>query len=272
MENKIGEIQSDITLDDLKMLIKCRYKRGDRGLMAIGILYLIAAMAKYIYMHFVGFTSHPYGFLILGFFILFSFLSTGKKHKQLYEKLQEIGEISNHYEFYEDYFIKSNETTTVKVYYDKIEEIYEDKKFIACFTEMERNMLFRKDDCTELILEKMRNAITPKKKSKLKRHKIKGDILFAVIAIPIIIYIILTLAMGILIGIKKADYPYATYDSFAACAKAGYVEDVVVHNKKISFKFTKDGRDEYYNVSVKDNKDEAIEILDENGIDWEYAE
>ena len=68
--------------------------------------------------------------------------------------------------------------------------IYEDENFIACFTEMERNMLFRKDDCSELMLEKMRNAITPKKKSKLKRHKIKGDILFAVIAIPIIIYII----------------------------------------------------------------------------------
>lgn len=268
MENKIGEIQSDITLDDLKMLIKCRYKHGDRCLMALGILYLIAAMAKYIYMHFVGFTSHPYGYLMLGFFILFSFLSTGKKHKQLYTKLQENGETSNHYEFYEDYFIKSNETTTVKVYYDKIEEIYEDKKFIACFTEIGRNMLFRKDDCTERILEKMRNAITPKKKSKLKRHRIKGDILFSVLAIPPILLIILT----IIVGIRKADYPYATYDSFAACAKAGYVEDVVVHNKKISFKFTKDGRDEYYNVSVKDNKDEAIEILDENGIDWEYAE
>lgn len=69
MENKIGEIQSDITLDDLKMLIKCRYKRGDRGLMAIGILFLLAAMADYIYMHFVGFTSHPYEFIIFALFI-----------------------------------------------------------------------------------------------------------------------------------------------------------------------------------------------------------
>lgn len=267
MENKIGEIQSDMTSEDLKTLIKCRYKHGDRCMMAIGILYLIAAIAKYIYMYFVGFTTHPYAFLFVGFFIIFSFLSTGKKHKQLYNKLQENGETSNHYEFYEDYIVKSNETTTVKVYYDKIDEIYEDEKFIACFTEMGRNMLFRKDDCTELMLEKMRSAITAKKKSKLKHHRIKGDILFSVIAIPPVIFVILT----IIVGIRKADYPYATYDSFAACVKAGYVDDVVVHNKKISFKFTKDGRDEYYNVSVKDNKDEAIEMLDKNDVDWDYS-
>lgn len=262
MENKLGEVESNISFDEYKLAVKCRYKHGDRCLIIIAFFYILAGIIMGVYAP--GSTYAKYIFIIFGSFILWLYLVSGKRIKSNYKLLQNNGENKNHYDFFDNYIFKNNETNTSKIYYDKINEIYEDSENIICFIEMNRILFLKKQDCTEQILEKLRDTITEEKKSKLKRHKRKGNIFFVLQSLGIVIVTILAINFGK----AKPDYPYATYESFVRCAEGGYVDDVTVYKNRFTFKYTGYDKDKYYNVAIKGNKDELMGLLDELNIDW----
>lgn len=127
-------------------------------------------------------------FLIIGTFILMAFFFSVRNIKKAYRVLQENRGNINHYVFYEDHIFRDNEISTSKIYYNKISEVFEDNEYIICFTEISKMTIFKKTDCSELILNKLRDTITEEKRSKQKLHKIKGNIAFILLGlIPIII-------------------------------------------------------------------------------------
>ena len=127
-------------------------------------------------------------FLIIGTFILMAFFFSARNIKKAYSVLQENKGNINHYVFYEDHIFRDNETSTSKIYYNKINEVFEDSEYIICFTDINKMMIFKKTDCSEMLLKKLRDTITEEKRSKQKLHKIKGNITFILLGlIPIII-------------------------------------------------------------------------------------
>lgn len=95
---------------------------------------------------------------------------------------------TNRYVFYDDHIFRDHETSTSKIYYDKISEVYEDSEYIICFTEINKMMIFKKNDCSEPILNKLRDTVTEEKRSEQKLHNMKGNIVFILLGlIPIIV-------------------------------------------------------------------------------------
>ena len=117
-----------------------------------------------------------------------SFFFSARNIKNSYRVLQENRGNINHYVFYDDHIFRDNETSTSKIYYNKINEVYEDSEYIICFIEINKMMIFKKTDCSELILNRLRDTVTEEKRSKQKRHRMKGNITFFLLGlIPIIV-------------------------------------------------------------------------------------
>ena len=186
MENKIGEIKSNISYEEYKLGVKCRYKQGDKCILMIAVIYILSSIM--IKAFFPIFDSWGTLFLIIGTFILMAFFFSARNIKKAYSVLQENKGNINHYVFYEDHIFRDNETSTSKIYYNKINEVFEDSEYIICFTDINKMMIFKKTDCSEMLLNKLRDTITEEKRSKQKLHKIKGNITFILLGlIPIII-------------------------------------------------------------------------------------
>lgn len=268
MENKIGEIESFISLEEYKKAVKCRYKTGDKFAVTMGLLFLICGIIMPTSANDYFWLIIKVFFIFFGSLILYAFLRQGKTIKSNYKLLEENGENTNRYEFYDDYIFRSNVNSTSKVTYDKFIDCVEDDEYIVCFTELNRFMMFKKYDCSEEILEKLRSIMTEEKKLKKKRRKRKGNISF----VAIIIYIILSTSAAFYFNNynNKPDYPYATYESFIKCAEGGYVDNVVIYKNKLSFAYTGYDEDKYYYVEIKGNKDEVIEQLNKLDINWSY--
>lgn len=186
MENKIGEIKSDISYEEYKLGVKCRYKQGDKCILMIAVIYILSSIMIKAFSQ--NFDSWGTLFLIIGTFILMAFFFSARNTKKAYSVLQENKGNINHYVFYEDHIFRDNETSTSKIYYNKINEVFEDSEYIICFTDINKMMIFKKTDCSEMLLNKLRDTITEEKRSKQKLHKIKGNITFILLGlIPIII-------------------------------------------------------------------------------------
>ena len=186
MENKIGEIKSNISYEEYKLGVKCRYKQGDKCILMIAVIYILSSIM--IKAFFPIFDSWGTLFLIIGTFIIMAFFFSARNIKKAYSVLQENKGNINHYVFYEDHIFRDNETSTSKIYYNKINEVFEDSEYIICFTDINKMMIFKKTDCSEMLLNKLRDTITEEKRSKQKLHKIKGNITFILLGlIPIII-------------------------------------------------------------------------------------
>ena len=186
MENKIGEIKSDISYEEYKLGVKCRYKQGDKCILMIAVIYILSSIMIKAFSPI--FDSWGTLFLIIGTFILMAFFFSARNIKKAYSVLQENKGNINHYVFYEDHIFRDNETSTSKIYYNKINEVFEDSEYIICFTDINKMMIFKKTDCSEMLLKKLRDTITEEKRSKQKLHKIKGNITFILLGlIPIII-------------------------------------------------------------------------------------
>ena len=189
MENKIGEIESNVSYEEYKLGVKCRYKHGDKCILIIAIIYVLSSIIIKV----VAPILDSWGtlFLIIGTFILMAFFFSVRNIKKAYRVLQENKGNINHYVFYDDHIFRDNETSTSKICYNKISEIFEDSEYIICFTEINKMMIFKKADCSELILKKLRDTITEEKISKQKLHKIKGNSTFILLGlIPIIITVL----------------------------------------------------------------------------------
>jgi hypothetical protein len=120
-----------------------------------------------------------------------SFFSSARNRKKAYRVLQENRGNTNHYIFYDDHIFRENETSTSKIDYNKISDVFEDSEYIICFTEINKMMIFKKSDCSELILNKLRDTITEEKRLQQKRHRMKGNIVFIILGlIPIIIAVL----------------------------------------------------------------------------------
>ncbi|MCR5816228.1 MAG: YcxB family protein [Ruminococcus sp.] len=186
MENKIGEIESNISYEEYKLGVKCRNKHGDTCIIIIAIIYILSSiMIKVLN---PVFNSWSTLLLIIGTFILMGFIFLARNIKKAYKVLQENKSNINHYIFYDDHIFRDNETSTSKIYYNKISEVFEDGKYIICFTEINKMMIFKKTDCSEPILNKLRDTITEEKRTKQKQHKNKGNIAFILLGlIPIIV-------------------------------------------------------------------------------------
>ncbi len=186
MENKIGEIKSDISYEEYKLGVKCRYKQGDKCILMIAVIYILSSIMIKAFSPI--FDSWGTLFLIIGTFILMAFFFSARNIKKAYSVLQENKGNINHYVFYEDHIFRDNETSTSKIYYNKINEVFEDSEYIICFTDINKMMIFKKTDCSEMLLNKLRDTITEEKRLKQKLHKIKGNITFILLGlIPIII-------------------------------------------------------------------------------------
>lgn len=186
MENKIGEIKSDISYEEYKLGVKCRYKQGDKCILMIAVIYILSSIMIKAFSPI--FDSWGTLFLIIGTFILMAFFFSARNIKKAYSVLQKNKGNINHYVFYEDHIFRDNETSTSKIYYNKINEVFEDSEYIICFTDINKMMIFKKTDCSEMLLNKLRDTITEEKRSKQKLHKIKGNITFILLGlIPIII-------------------------------------------------------------------------------------
>ena len=186
MENKIGEIESNVSYEEYKLGVKCRYKHGDKCILIIAIIYVLS----YIIISIIAPIFDSWGtlFLIIGTFIFVAFFFSARNIKKAYKVLQENKGNINHYIFYDDHIFRDNETSTSKINYNKISEVFEDSKYIICFAEINKMMIFKKTDCSELLLNKLRDTITEEKRSKQKLHKIKGNIAFIFLGlIPIIV-------------------------------------------------------------------------------------
>ena len=44
MENKIGEIESNVSYEEYKLGVKCRYKHGDKCILIIAIIYVLSSI------------------------------------------------------------------------------------------------------------------------------------------------------------------------------------------------------------------------------------
>lgn len=186
MENKIGEIKSNISYEEYKLGVKYRYKQGDKCILMIAVIYILSSIMIKAFSPI--FDSWGTLFLIIGTFILMAFFFSARNIKKAYSVLQENKGNINHYVFYEDHIFRDNETSTSKIYYNKINEVFEDSEYIICFTDINKMMIFKKTDCSEMLLNKLRDTITEEKRSKQKLHKIKGNITFILLGlIPIII-------------------------------------------------------------------------------------
>ena len=186
MENKIGEIESNVSYEEYKLGVKCRYKHGDKCILIIAVIYVLSSIIINVFAPI--FVSLGNLFLIIGTFIIMAFFFSARNTKKAYRVLQENRGNINHYIFYDDHIFRDNETSTSKIYYNKISEVFENSEYIICFTEINKMMIFKKADCSELILNKLRDTITEEKRSKQKLHKIKGNIAFILLGlIPIIV-------------------------------------------------------------------------------------
>ena len=186
MENKIGEIKSNISYEEYKLGVKYRYKQGDKCILMIAVIYILSSIMIKAFSPI--FDSWGTLFLIIGTFILMAFFFSARNIKKAYSVLQENKGNINHYVFYEDHIFRDNETSTSKIYYNKINEVFEDSEYIICFTDINKMMIFKKTDCSEMLLNKLRDTITEEKRLKQKLHKIKGNITFILLGlIPIII-------------------------------------------------------------------------------------
>ena len=189
MENKIGEIESNVSYEEYKLGVKCRYKHGDKCILIIAIIYVLSSIIIKVVAQILD--SWGTLFLIIGTFILMAFFFSVRNIKRAYRVLQENKGNINHYVFYDDHIFRDNETSASKICYNKISEIFEDSEYIICFTEINKMMIFKKADCSELILKKLRDTITEEKISKQKLHKIKGNSTFILLGlIPIIITVL----------------------------------------------------------------------------------
>ena len=186
MENKIGEIESNISYEEYKLGVKCRYKHGDKFILIIAAVYILSSIMIRIFNP--VFDSWSILLLTIGTFILAAFFLSLQNIKKAYRVLQENKSNINHYDFYDDHIFRGNETSTSKIDYNKISEVFEDSEYIVCFTEINKMMIFKKADCSEPILNKLRDTITEEKRSKQKQHKNKGNIAFILLGlIPIIV-------------------------------------------------------------------------------------
>lgn len=185
MENKIGEIESNVSYEEYKLGVKCRYKHSDKCILIIAIIYVLSSVIINVFAP----TSSSWGipFLITGTFILMSFFFSARNIKNSYRVLQENRGNINHYVFYDDHIFRDNETSTSKIYYNKINEVYEDSEYIICFTEINKMMIFKKTDCSELILNRLRDTVTEEKRSKQKLHRMKGNLTFFLLGLITII-------------------------------------------------------------------------------------
>ena len=189
MENKIGEIESNISYEEFKLGIKCRYKHGDKCIIIIAVIYILSSIIISFFAP--SFDSWGNFFLIFGTFIFMSFFFSARNIKNGYKALQENRGNINHYVFYDDHIFRDNETSTSKIYYSKISEVFENSEYIICFTEINKMMIFKKTDCSEPILKKLSDTIPEEKRSNQKQHKIKSNITFVLLGlIPIIITIL----------------------------------------------------------------------------------
>ena len=191
MENKIGEIKSNISYEEYKLGVKYRYKQGDKCILMIAVIYILSSIMIKAFSPI--FDSWGTLFLIIGTFILMAFFFSARNIKKAYSVLQENKGNINHYVFYEDHIFRDNETSTSKIYYNKINEVFEDSEYIICFTDINKMMIFKKTDCSEMLLNKLRDTITEEKRLKQKLHKIKGNITF--ILLGLILIIIISLAV-----------------------------------------------------------------------------
>lgn len=186
MENKIGEIESNISYEEYKLGVRCRYKHGDKCILIIAVIYVLSSVIIRAFAPSFDFWATL--FLIWGTFILVSFFFSGRNIKKAYRVLQENRCNTNRYVFYDDHIFRDHETSTSKIYYNKISEVYEDSEYIICFTEINKMMIFKKTDCSEPILNKLRETVTEEKRSKQKLHNMKGNIVFILLGlIPIIV-------------------------------------------------------------------------------------
>ena len=189
MEYKIGEIDSNISYEEYKLGVKCRYQHGDKCILIIAVIYVLSSFIISVFAPIFA----PWGnvFLILGIFIFMSFFFSARNRKKAYRVLQENRGNTNHYIFYDDYIFRDNETSTSKTDYNKISEVYEDSEYMICFTEINQMMIFKKTDCSERILNKLRDTITEEKRLQQKLHRMKGNIVFIILGlIPIMIAVL----------------------------------------------------------------------------------
>ena len=80
MENKIGEIKSNISYEEYKLGVKYRYKQGDKCILMIAVIYILSSIMIKAFSPI--FDSWGTLFLIIGTFILMAFFYFGTKYKK----------------------------------------------------------------------------------------------------------------------------------------------------------------------------------------------
>ena len=118
MENKIGEIESNVSYEEYNLGVKCRYKHGDKCILIIAFVYVLSSIIIRVLAPI--FDSWSTLFLIIGTFILMAFFFSARNIKKTYRVLRENRSNINHYIFYDDHIFRDNETSTSKIFYNKI--------------------------------------------------------------------------------------------------------------------------------------------------------
>ena len=106
MENKIGEIESNVSYEEYKLGVKCRYKHGDKCILIIAVIYVLSSIIINVFAPI--FDSLGNLFLIIGTFIIMAFFFSARNTKKAYRVLQENRGNINHYIFYNDHIFLYN--------------------------------------------------------------------------------------------------------------------------------------------------------------------
>lgn len=93
MEDKIGEVESDISFDEYKLAVRGRYRKGDRGTIIVGFLYILSGLIMLIYAPDWEFAK--YALILYGLIMFWAYFISGKNIKNTFELLKANGDTRN---------------------------------------------------------------------------------------------------------------------------------------------------------------------------------
>lgn len=267
-EKKIAETDCKISLVQYQWAMQTRNGISNVEAVLFIIVMLLLGVIQFL---FAGGRYYSISFvLLLGAIIIgmIRFVVYPRTIKKAFHLLEEGEETENHYEFYETYIFRSNKRGTSNMMYSEFTFYFEDQKYITAYTKLNRIIILEKSNCSEEILNLLRNAVPQEKLKKVRNAKIRRKILGILCAL----ILAGTVAWTSLSNQPKNNYPYTTYDSFINCAKYQLVDEVVIDKEILTYKYIGNGKEIYYNSVIDGDLDELIEILDTNEISWTYKE
>lgn len=196
--------------------------------------------------------------------------------KKQYAEIANAGEDEFTYIFYGDYVHIKNASIEANLQYDTAQYYAEnDANFILVFP-MNRNIVIRKDMCTEEQLEFLRNVVPEKNQTEAQNKSHKSYLIRIIVGTVYGLMLAVCISYNLRIRESMSGYEYTTkyentsYISFMDCVGNGTVKDIVIYEGRyVEYTFTGYSEDVRYYTTYDGDMSVLKTIFEAYGVNWQ---